>query len=195
VASFDVESNAAISPYLLPGESIKWSGRPRQGLLLKRNDAVLIPFSLLWCGFAVFWTTKVVESHAPLFAQLFGGLFVLIGFYLVVGRFPADALGRAGTYYAITDSRLLIAKTWPRKSIAAAPLSSLINLSMVEHADGRATILAGASGDGPYSYQTTNASQGNTVTHRVDRRKALNFIENGHEAFGLLQQATRQDPR
>ncbi|WP_237153122.1 PH domain-containing protein [Oryzibacter oryziterrae] len=193
MASFDVETNAAITPYLLPGESIKWSGRPKQGLLLTRKDAVLIPFSLLWCGFAVFWTTKVVESHAPLFAQLFGGLFVLIGLYIVIGRFPVDAWGRAGTYYAVTDGRLLI--TWPRKSISAAPLSSLINLSMTEHADGRATILAGAAGDGPYSYQTTNASQGNTVTHRVDRRKALTFIENGPEVFGLLQQATRQDPR
>ena len=44
---------------LLPGERILWTGRPGQGLMLTRNDMFLIPLSLMWFGFTVFWTYEV----------------------------------------------------------------------------------------------------------------------------------------
>jgi hypothetical protein len=96
------------SNYLAPREVIRWSGRPQQGLALRPSDALLIPFSLLWCGFAIFWEFGVWSSGAPTFFMLWGGAFVCIGVYFVVGRFFWDAFIRSKTNYALTDQRALI---------------------------------------------------------------------------------------
>ncbi len=49
-----------ISGRLLGGERVAWSGRPVQGILFTARDIFLIPFSLIWCGFAVFWEASVL---------------------------------------------------------------------------------------------------------------------------------------
>jgi hypothetical protein len=71
--------------HLLDGERVVWSGQAGQGAILTARDAFLIPFSLLWCGFAVFWTIKAMESRAPGFFTLWGTMFICFGLYGVVG--------------------------------------------------------------------------------------------------------------
>ncbi len=33
-----------------PHERVLWWGRPRRGLLLRKSDWFVIPFSVAWCG-------------------------------------------------------------------------------------------------------------------------------------------------
>ena len=96
------------STYLGRGEIVRWSGRPQQGLVLRGVDVFLIPFSLLWCGFAFFWEYSVVSQGTSTFMMLWGVPFVMAGLFLVFGRFPVDAFLRSKTQYALTDHRALI---------------------------------------------------------------------------------------
>jgi hypothetical protein len=63
---------------LLSGERILWSGKPGQGLLLTGADAYAIPFSLLWCGFFIFWMVGASRAagSGPL---LIGAFFLCFG--------------------------------------------------------------------------------------------------------------------
>lgn len=85
----------AFQPYLLPGERVLWTGRPKQGIALHASDTFLIPFSLLWTGFALLWNVGVWTmpgaNEVDWSFRLFGLMFLVIGLYFVFGRFVHDA--------------------------------------------------------------------------------------------------------
>jgi hypothetical protein len=136
-------AEAVIRSKLEDGEQFVWSDRPRQGLLLQRTDALLIPFSLVWAGFAFFFEYEVMATHRFWLLQLWGVPFVLAGLYLVVGRFFTDAYVRGQTYYGLTDRRVIIARGSTTQSI---PLSDLTGVAIAPRADKSGTIVLGAPG-------------------------------------------------
>ena len=104
----DQDNALWIRPYLEAGEQILWLGKPEKLHLLSAQDVFLIPFSLLWFGFVVFWEIAAFRMGAPWFFPLFGAFFVMIGLYLTVGRFLWKAYVLRHTLYAITDRKTLI---------------------------------------------------------------------------------------
>ncbi|MDI6758927.1 MAG: hypothetical protein QMD94_04575 [Candidatus Omnitrophota bacterium] len=123
---------------LLKDESILWKGQPEVGILFSASDIFLVPFSLLWGGFAVFWEFLVLfmkdktGQRAPVFFALFGIPFVLIGLYFIFGRFFYKKWKKQKTYYAVTDKRVLIVTSLFGEDIQAAYINTLpcINKSM-----------------------------------------------------------------
>ncbi len=120
-----------------------WFAQPRQGLLLRPVDAFLIPFSLLWGGFAIFWEVSVVAVGAPVFFLLFGALFVVVGCYLIVGRFFFDARQRYTTFYAVTDERAIIVSGLLSRTVRSMDLRTLGEMALSERRDGSGTIVFG----------------------------------------------------
>ena len=102
------EAQVLFRDYLLPAERLLWAGRPRRGIRLSAAAAFLVPFSLLWGGFAIFWNVMVWAMDAPFFFRLFGLPFLVVGLYLIFGRFLHDAWVRGRTLYAVTNRRVLI---------------------------------------------------------------------------------------
>ena len=132
-----------ISAEVFPGEKVLWTGQPQQGVVIRGADVFLIPFSLLWGGFAFFWEYSVIKSGAPLLFVLWGIPFVLIGIYIIIGRFFVDAKQRACTFYAVTNERILIVTGLFSRKIKSLNLRTLSDLSLSEGRGDGGTISFG----------------------------------------------------
>ena len=127
-------------PYLAPGEAILWRGKPEKGHLLCGQDAFLIPFSMIWCGFAVFWEISVVTMGAPFPMALFGIPFVCVGLYMTVGRFFHTASLRKHTAYVITNQKIIRKRG---KKIDMLHTRNLPPVQVTARTDGTGTIRFG----------------------------------------------------
>lgn len=133
----EVAQPAAVDRALLPGEEEWWTGPPDPGVVFAPSDALMIPFSLIWGGFAIFWETTVALSGAPVVMRLFGVPFVLVGRYLIAGRFPAKRVQRRRTTYALTDRRALVVNG---RSVRSAPISDGPSFTRESRSGHRLTI-------------------------------------------------------
>ena len=95
---------------LTAGERVLWEGRPDAQRWLTAQDWYLIPFSLMWGGFAIFWEASALSSpsaRSSIIFPVWGVPFVLVGLYLIFGRFFVRHWIRKATTYALTDKRVI----------------------------------------------------------------------------------------
>lgn len=130
---------------LLPSESIVWSGEPIRHKLLRGQDALLIPFSLFWGGFAIFWEASAfrIAAEDPV-AVLFGLPFVAVGLYLIFGRFIVRAIASRRTRYLVTDRRVVITGGVTGRAVGTAYLAALPPPVSTENEDGSGDLAFGA---------------------------------------------------
>ena len=132
----DAAAAAAVQPDLVSGETVLWAGRPSPRPVIHRDDLYLIPFSLLWGGFAIFWEGAVAglwghtsKAGTPwVFGILWGVPFVVIGQYLIWGRVLYTARKKQRTFYAVTNRRVLVVQHGSSRKMASAWLDTLPTL-------------------------------------------------------------------
>ena len=184
--SFNVDQ--AISAEIAPGERLLWSGRPAGGILFHRGDVFLIPFSLLWAGFAIFWEITAARSRAGAFFSLWGLAFVLIGLYFVAGRFIVDAWQRGQTAYGLTNQRAIIVSRalGGGRRVKSLPLRALSEVTLSERPDGSGTITLGQ-----VAGLWTMAFVGDAAWPGVPRPPRFEMIPHVREVYDQLRQAQR----
>lgn len=128
---------------LEPNERLLWSGAPRGGLVFRRADLLLVPLSLLWTAFVLFWITDMVAAQAPPFFLAFATLFLALALYQVAGRFFVDSWLRAVTHYGITDARVIIVATVLSRRVQSLPLAGLTDVTLIEDRGGFGAIRFG----------------------------------------------------
>lgn len=180
----EASTPAAFTGRLLPGESIVWRGRPKQGFMLTPRDGFLIPFSLFWGGFAIFWESTALQAKAPFPFALFGVPFVLIGLFMIFGRFVLDAWLRKHIDYALTDRRVLIVRGGPWPSVQAMSLDRLPEATLNEAADGRGTIRFGSQAP---MWGNRNGNFGSWIA-ALDPTPQFLLVEDGRRVFAAVQE-------
>lgn len=122
--------------YILPGEYILWKGRPEKGKYFSPQDFFLIPFSIFWLGFALFWEWNAIRSGIP-FMMFWGLPFVGVGIYLLFGRLLHTAYLRNKTFYVVTNKKLIIKKG---NRIITYQAQDLPPMTLQMHSNGNGTI-------------------------------------------------------
>lgn len=153
----------AVREELLSGESIEWTGRPDPSVIFCKSDVLLIPFSILWGGFAIFWELAVcgmlfgIEHGGPLaLFAIFGLPFVLIGLYFMFGRFFYKSWKKKRTYYAVTNKRVVIVTYGIRaKDVQANFIRDIPTINKSVGANGVGTLVFGNSNRSYWDYANT----------------------------------------
>ena len=143
------EAQTVIQRELDAGEQLLWAGMPKQGVILRGSDVFMIPFSLLWGGFAIFWEAMALQipsgkaGPVDIIFPLFGIPFVLAGLYMIFGRFFYDSKKRAKTFYGLTDQRAIIVSGLFSKGVKSLNVKTMSDVSLTEKENGYGTIVFG----------------------------------------------------
>jgi hypothetical protein len=145
-----VAAEVSLEQHLVGDERLVWVGRPDPKRRFARSDLYLVPFSLMWGGFAIFCETTVILSGAPLFFALWGIPFVAIGLHMIAGRFFVKAWLRRRTLYAVTDRRVLsVVRRRSGDSVDAVFLDAVPAVHRELRPDGSGSVIFGSVPSSP----------------------------------------------
>lgn len=142
---------------------------PRQGVVFRPIDLFLTPFFLLWAGVPTLSALGLLASRKPIGMDLFFLPFIVIGAYMLVGRFIVDARQRAHTFYGVTNQRILIIGAWWRRRTTSLKLGLLPDVTLTEGRNGRGSIQFGSDRwPGAAWFGSGWPGSGQYMSHRFD---------------------------
>ena len=156
------------------GKDLIWTGRPVQGFRFGKQDFFLIPFSLFWCAFVAVWETMAIVMDAGWLFILWGVPFILIGVYMLIGRFVHDRWYRKYTFYGLTPTTLLVQH--PRK-LERFLLSDLQSLDVQEGRNNR----------GSLSFSTRGAVKSQQYPMVLAMGNTIDSVENVDELYNIIR--------
>jgi hypothetical protein len=169
--------------YLVRGERVLWSGGPAQGVLLMPHDLFLVPFSLVWAGMPTMVFVTTVRDGGFQSFDWFLLIFVVVGFYMSIGRFVVDGLLRADSYYAVTDRRALQARRGLFPIFRSIDLDRTSDIQLRKRLGGRGTIIFGGTAE--WSWWWHGRGYGHW-SPALDPRAQFLAIRNPEKVYALL---------
>ena len=175
-----------LMPHLRPGEQVLWAGGPDPAVVFASSDVFLVPFSLLWGGFAIFWEAGVLSTGGPVFFALWGVPFVLVGLYMIAGRFVVKRRRKRRTIYGVTDQRVLTLTDG--RSLTDSPLRGQ-PLTVTRSRDRtHATVLVGSHGS-PWSSAAMYENTGLDVLGRSSSGFGFNDVADPDDMLRAVERA------
>jgi hypothetical protein len=125
MTTIDPRAAMKVQTEIISAEEVYWAGMPNPRVIFHSDDWAAIPFTLIWTAFFVFWEADALgiwgrasrAGGTDLFMALWGIPFLIVGNYMVWGRFLVDAWLKRRTYYGVTNRRILILhEGWKRKT-------------------------------------------------------------------------------
>jgi len=172
-----------IEQYLEAGEKIIWTGQPKQGMMFSAFDVWMVIFGFIWTSGVLGWIYAAWE--AAIWFAMFGLPFLLVGLYLIFGKFYFDTRSRASAIYAITNRRVIITFRYFRKRFFSYEYAKFVDIALRENSDKSGTI---------YFYFTDGASRNAVAMQNTDEtlqrinnsnlRKAANLMFSQSEMYG-----------
>jgi hypothetical protein len=176
-----------LDDWLRSDERVLWSGRPVQGIMFVPTDLLLVPFSLVWAGFALIpfaaGGTPAKPPTTGLPFTLVSLVFVAVAAFVTVGRFLVDAWLRANTLYAVTDKRIMIVRGWPFGSAKGIPLKEFGGYEVTSKKGRPGTLKLAANAPGRSNWSMFMPSL--VATPQFIR------IQNPHEVLDTILDAQR----
>ncbi|HSS99320.1 MAG TPA: hypothetical protein VLK33_19935 [Terriglobales bacterium] len=171
---------------------IEWTGRPNPAIIFHSEDWGFIPFSLLWGGFAIFWLVGAsgigdIWVNKPnqtfeYFGLIWGTPFVLVGQYMIWGRFVYEWWKKKRTYYALTNRRALIVVDGIRsKSSTSAYFEHLSLVDKQVRSDGNGRISFGGPVTGHFQWGKNNPPRPLTFDDVDDADSIFQIVARLHD--------------
>lgn len=184
--TYEIEQK--LRPELTRDERLLWSGAPQPGLRWRSTDWLAMPFALLWCYMVMFASTGhgVHTQEPPLYMTPAGIPFVLMGFYVLVGRFFVDWYQRRRTFYGVTDQRVIILDGLFDRRVKSLALATLNDISLSERSSGSGSIAFGSGASLP--------SLGRSFLRTTNQQApSFDMIEHVRRVYALIREAQQSN--
>ena len=179
-SNFSTSLKQELQKHINKSEQIIWAERPKQGIIFRTSDGCLIPFSLAWGGFAIFWEVMVLTMDAPIFMALFGIPFVLIGLYLIIGRFFHDMYIRRKMIYGLTKKQIIIKRG---DNFRFVDLSSLTDMQLTTKKNGSGSILFNSK----YNQKNSKGNSSNLTFMPLSTGLGFEAIPNVQSVYNQIE--------
>jgi len=127
---------------------------PIANKVFNTGDWLMVPFTLVWLSFALFWEAGVYWQYQktqgstyamPIGFLVFGGFFVLIGLYIAIGRFFYKAYEKRHTKYVLTNKKAMVIKElFGAKEVRSIDLDKAETIDRTVNKDGSGSIYFGS---------------------------------------------------
>ena len=124
-------------------------------------------------------------TDAPVFFRLWGIPFVLVGLYMVAGRFFVDSFQSSKTLYGVTNERILIVSGISNRNVKSLNLRTLTDITLSEKPSGIGTITFGPT-------VSANWQKNFPFSRRVEPDYPLfEAIPNAKNVYEIIRQAQK----
>jgi hypothetical protein len=169
--------------YLREDEQLLWSGKPKFGILFRSKDFIQVPFAAGWLYFMVSDLIMLEEGGFPNRIHPMLLLFVVVGLYMLIGRFIHEMIQRHYSYYAVTNQRVMVKSGIFSSQIQSTSLNSVASIQLIEK----------RSGQGSLTFETVgNLARISLLNNKANTQSApLSFekINEVRQVYGLITEA------